>query len=194
VEDLLALLDELGYERVTLVGHSMGSYIGQEIAFRYPHRVKAMVAIDSTCLTLEHPRLIRPVMDLSPHADAVIDMIKATKEFLDEEGIQVNDKLFLTGYSEGGYVTLAAAKEIELNPSHALTVTAVAAGAGSYDLENMFEHITTTTEYSDPSYLAFLIMAYNTTNDWNKPLSFFLKKPTRKLFHFIWTEPTMEVL
>jgi pimeloyl-ACP methyl ester carboxylesterase len=67
VEDLLALLDELGYERVTLVGHSMGSYIGQEIAFRYPHRVKAMVAIDSTCLTLEHPRLIRPVMDLSPH-------------------------------------------------------------------------------------------------------------------------------
>jgi pimeloyl-ACP methyl ester carboxylesterase len=66
VEDLLALLDGLGYEQATLVGHSMGSYMGQEIAFRYPHRVKALVAIDSTCLTLDHPRLIRPVMHLSP--------------------------------------------------------------------------------------------------------------------------------
>ncbi|HEX9924063.1 MAG TPA: alpha/beta hydrolase [Anaerolineae bacterium] len=66
VEDLLALLDWLGYEQATLVGHSMGSYIGQEIAFRCPHRVKALVAIDSTCLTLKHPRLIRSVMRLSP--------------------------------------------------------------------------------------------------------------------------------
>lgn len=66
VEDLLALLDGLGYEQATLVGHSMGSYIGQEIAFRCPHRVKALVAIDSTCLTLDHPRPIRPVMRLSP--------------------------------------------------------------------------------------------------------------------------------
>jgi pimeloyl-ACP methyl ester carboxylesterase len=66
VEDLLALLAWLGYEQATLIGHSMGSYIGQEIAFRCPHRVKALVAIDSTCLTLDHPWLIRPVMRLSP--------------------------------------------------------------------------------------------------------------------------------
>lgn len=113
-----------------------------------------------------------PYYDYNHSAYAVIDMIKAAKEFLTEEEIKFNDKLFLTGYSEGGYVTLAAAKEIELNVSD-LTVTAVAAGAGGYHLENMFDHILNTTEYGDPSYIAFVVMAYNITNDWNKPLSYF---------------------
>lgn len=51
VEDLLALLDLLDYEKAVLVGHSNGTYIGQELAYRHPERVQAMVIADGTCIT-----------------------------------------------------------------------------------------------------------------------------------------------
>jgi pimeloyl-ACP methyl ester carboxylesterase len=105
----------------------------------------------------------------------VIDMIKSTREFLIKEKIPFNDQLFLAGYSEGGYVTLAVAKELELNPGHGLTVTAIAAGAGGYDLEEMLRSITTKTYYAYPSYLAFVLMSYNNTYSWNKPLTYFFQ-------------------
>ena len=52
-KDLLALLDHLGYEQATLVGHSMGGNIGQEIVFAHPERVKALVMLDCGCNTLK---------------------------------------------------------------------------------------------------------------------------------------------
>jgi pimeloyl-ACP methyl ester carboxylesterase len=59
VADLLALLDHLGYERAALVGHSMGGYISQELAFLQPERVTALVTIDCT----PPAYLVRPVRD-----------------------------------------------------------------------------------------------------------------------------------
>jgi pimeloyl-ACP methyl ester carboxylesterase len=50
-EDLLALVDEAGYEKAVLVGHSNGTYISQEAAFRHPERVQALVIADGTCIT-----------------------------------------------------------------------------------------------------------------------------------------------
>lgn len=121
--------------------------------------------------------IFHPYYDYEHSALAVIDMIKAIKEFLEVEEILFNDKLFLTGYSEGGYVTLAAAKELETNSTHGLTTTAVAAGAGGYDLRHMLDGILEDNYYGYPSYLAFIIMSYNITYDWNKPLTYFFNEP-----------------
>src|SRR3712207_9335251 len=63
----------------------------------------------------------------------------SVKEFLKKENIAFNDNLFLAGYSEGGYVTLAAAQEIENNPEHNLKLTGAAAGAGGYELTEMLK-------------------------------------------------------
>jgi pimeloyl-ACP methyl ester carboxylesterase len=123
----------------------------------------------------ESEEVFHPYYDEASSALVVIDMIKSAKEFLIEKKIAFNDELFLAGYSEGGYVTLAAAKEIETNPTHGLTVKAVAAGAGGYDLKEMLSGISTNTYYSYPSYLAFVIMSYNNTYEWNKPLTYFFK-------------------
>ncbi len=54
VEDLLALMDKLGYQKAVLVGHSNGTYIGQELVYRHPERVTAMVIADGTCITWHH--------------------------------------------------------------------------------------------------------------------------------------------
>jgi len=51
VDDLLAILDRLGAQKATFVGHSNGAYISQELAFRQPERVQAIVIADATCIT-----------------------------------------------------------------------------------------------------------------------------------------------
>jgi pimeloyl-ACP methyl ester carboxylesterase len=54
VDDLLALVERLGYDRAVYVGHSNGSYIGQELAYRHPKRVQALAVVDGTCITWRH--------------------------------------------------------------------------------------------------------------------------------------------
>lgn len=54
VEDLLAIVNHLGYEKAVFVGHSNGTYISQELAFRHPERVQALVIADGTCITWQH--------------------------------------------------------------------------------------------------------------------------------------------
>jgi len=54
VEDLLAIIDRLGYEKAIFVGHSNGTYISQELVFRHPERVQALVIADGTCITWKH--------------------------------------------------------------------------------------------------------------------------------------------
>lgn len=123
----------------------------------------------------ESASLFHPYYDREHAASTVIDFIHAAREFLTTERISFNKQLFLAGYSEGGYVSLAAAREIENNAAHRMQVTAVAAGAGGYDLPEMLAEITRDDHYAYPSYLAFLLMAYNTTYDWNRPLTSFFE-------------------
>ncbi len=48
VGDLVALLDALQVEQAILVGHSIGGNLHQELVFRHPERVRAMVCLDCT--------------------------------------------------------------------------------------------------------------------------------------------------
>ena len=130
--------------------------------------------------------LFHPYYDEPTSANTVIDFIKAAKEFLQKQAVAFDDNLFLAGYSEGGYVTLAAAHELEVNTAHKLTVTAVAAGAGGYNLEHMLESVTTGRYYTYPAYLAFVLMAYNETYGWNRPLTDFFSEPYARVLqtHF----------
>ena len=77
-----------------------------------------------------------PFMNKQYSAGAVVDFIKAVKEFIAiEKPCKTNGKLFLSGYSEGGSVTLAALDAIENDAANIdLTVTAATCGAGIYDL------------------------------------------------------------
>ena len=68
--------------------------------------------------------------------------------------IQFNEQLFLEGYSEGGYVTMAAVKEIEENLSHEFNITMSFPMAGAYDLSGVLVDLMLSEEvYPDPYYL-----------------------------------------
>jgi 3-oxoadipate enol-lactonase len=44
--DVVGLLDELGFERVTLIGHSLGGAVAYHLAMAYPSRVERLVLED----------------------------------------------------------------------------------------------------------------------------------------------------
>jgi len=121
--------------------------------------------------------IVHPYYDMKSSGVAVADMIKAVKYFLKTQHIAFSDKLFLLGYSEGGYVTLAAEKEIETNPAYNLKLTAVAAGAGGYDISTLLAILSAAPVYNDPALLALFIQSYNTTYKWNRPLTDFFQQP-----------------
>jgi len=117
-----------------------------------------------------------PYYDQEYAASAVVDMLTATKAYLAKEKIAASNRLFLTGYSEGGYITMAAQKEIESNPAHGLVLTAVSAGAGAYDLTEMLRKVANATTYDEPGFLATLLISYNSLYEWNRPLTDFYQK------------------
>ncbi|MBX0333339.1 lipase family protein [Pontibacter sp. HSC-14F20] len=122
-------------------------------------------------------QLLHPYYHQQSSGIAVVDLIKAARSLYAREGIADNGQLFLAGYSEGGYVTLAAQKEIETNPQHGLYITAVGAGAGGYDLTKMLADVVAERPYTYPAYLAYVLMSYNKTYEWNRPLTDFFQEP-----------------
>jgi pimeloyl-ACP methyl ester carboxylesterase len=75
-------------------------------------------------------------------ATAARDMLRAVREFDESTNIfRANNKLFLTGYSQGGYATMALLKLLEENHSDEFLVTATTAGAGAYNKSGFARHI-----------------------------------------------------
>lgn len=58
-EDLVAVLDELGIDRIQVCGMSMGGFVAVELAARYPDRVKDLVLVDGGIPTLPPAGLTR---------------------------------------------------------------------------------------------------------------------------------------
>lgn len=99
---------------------------------------------------------------------SVIDFIRAALYYCSEKQVTLNDQLFLTGYSEGGYVSLLTQKEIEENYKGEFHLTAVAPLSGPYDLKGSCDTIFSSNDYSSPAYVAWILTAYNEIYNWNK--------------------------
>lgn len=102
-----------------------------------------------------HPYIVR-----EPSADCVVDFIFAAREYLKSKGKTVKDnKLFLTGYSEGGFVTLAAQQRLEALGEK---VTASAPAAGPYDLDFTRKVVFDQDTYDNMYYLPYMVKGYKT--------------------------------
>ncbi len=53
-EDAVTFMDKLGIERAVIVGHSMGSFIAQQIASVYPERVSHLVLVASAATSVHN--------------------------------------------------------------------------------------------------------------------------------------------
>ncbi|PKL82600.1 MAG: hypothetical protein CVV24_09195 [Ignavibacteriae bacterium HGW-Ignavibacteriae-3] len=119
-------------------------------------------------LGLGESTMLHPYHHAKSSADCVIDIIRAGREFARTSNIKLNGQVFLAGYSEGGYVTLAAHREIEKNYNSEIKIAACAPMAGAYDLNLTAKTILQKQTYGQPSYLSFFVVAYNQIYGWNK--------------------------
>ena len=122
--------------------------------------------------------LLHPYYVEEATASAVTDMIKAAKELAIEQNINFNGNLFLAGYSQGGYATMAAHKSIEQNGLPGITLIASFPAAGGYDVKAMQEYFFGLQKYDEPFYIAYVAQAYKTYYpSWTPPLSDFFNEP-----------------
>jgi len=119
---------------------------------------------------------MHPYLHAAANVPCVIDLIQAGKEICNEKDVALTGELFLTGYSEGGYVSLLTQKKIEESYQGQLSITAVAPLSGPYDLSGMFEMIFGGGSYSNPAYIAYFLTAYNDIYQWDC-LNTFFKSP-----------------
>ena len=84
---------------------------------------------------VEHPYLTS-----SPSSRAVIDMLSAAQTWRRQAGVADNGQLFLAGYSEGGYATMAAHRAIHQQGGELKTqLQAAVPGAGPYDVQETLD-------------------------------------------------------
>ena len=71
-------------------------------------------------------------LDATQQANDVIDSLRAARQAFANIGAQDSGKLFLTGYSQGGFVAMATQKAMQANYPTEFKVTALAGGSGPY--------------------------------------------------------------
>ena len=111
------------------------------------------------------PEKYHPYTIADPHTRALVDILRASKELSfilqDENTFQFNQQLFLIGYSDGGYATLASQKGIEQNYHDEFTITASLPMAGPYDLSGtMVDYFLSDPEYSQPYYVPYVLTSH----------------------------------
>lgn len=77
-----------------------------------------------------------PYLQAAPMAASVVDFLTAATTWRRQAGVADNQQLFLTGYSEGGYATMAAHRALQAgNSPHLQQLRAVVPGAGPYNVQ-----------------------------------------------------------
>jgi pimeloyl-ACP methyl ester carboxylesterase len=108
----------------------------------------------------ESKNIFHPYYVEEATATAIIDNIEASVKLAKDNGIKSTGKLFLAGYSQGGYSTLAAHKSIEKDPLESFDLIASFPAAGGYDLVAMEDYTLNQSTYPQPFYLAYIAKSY----------------------------------
>jgi pimeloyl-ACP methyl ester carboxylesterase len=123
---------------------------------------------------LKHPEQFHPYCQWAPLARDNGDMLVAAKALLQDESFHqiVHDgpthdgRLFLTGYSEGGYLTLGLHRELESHPEQYgnLKVTASVPLSGGYASSTiMLDKLMERQKFTYPGFAAYLWITLNRT-------------------------------
>lgn len=121
---------------------------------------------------LMHPYYVE---DLT--ASSILDNIRAGKELAQQKSVRFNKKLFLAGYSQGGYATMATHKAIEEQGFSGYNLIASFPAAGGYDVKGVQEYFFGLETYSEPFFLPYVAYGYQTAFDWTQPLTNFFNEP-----------------
>jgi hypothetical protein len=126
-----------------------------------------------TTLEKEHPYLNYPEM-----FESNIDGLLAAKSFLSNEGLSYDNRLFITGWSQGGGACLSAQRFIERDYASEFTIVASSSLAGPHNFERFFDDILSRKdeELNISNIFSWAVYGLNKFSD--------LKRPTDQLYAY----------
>lgn len=119
---------------------------------------------------------LHPYVHADNLAKSSIDMLIAAKELATKLNYATNDKLYLAGYSEGGFTTMVTYEALLKNHKD-IPVTAVAAGSAPYDWNETMQFLTKDPGLRAGLYLAYFFYAMQTYEKYWQGLDGIFKKP-----------------
>ncbi len=112
-------------------------------------------------LGMGESRGFHPYVHRETQSSASIDMIRAFREWADEGNTAVNEKLFLTGYSQGGHASMSTHWKMEADLQEEFEVTAAAHMSGPYSVSGVMRDLMFSEEdYDFPGFIPFVIFGY----------------------------------
>ena len=100
--------------------------------------------------------MFHPYLHKESTVQTVLDMLRAVEELATVRAFSLNNDLYLTGYSQGGWATMQVQKAIEDEFSSEFNLKASAPGAGPYDLNFIKTYILSQETYPMPYYFGYL--------------------------------------
>lgn len=118
------------------------------------------IAVSADYLGLGDSPGLHPYLHVESQATATIDLLRASREFYrDSLGLDDNNELFLTGYSQGGHAAMGTAKYLQDN--NLLTefnVIGAGPASGPYNLSGtQGDRLLSNQPYSTPGYVCYLL-------------------------------------
>ncbi len=147
-----SLLASLGY----IVAYP--DYIGYGASNSVPHPYEHRASLGSSCL----------------------DMLRATKEFITQEKANWDKKLYIAGYSEGGYATSCLQKKIEEEASSEFNLRASSCGAGAYDKSAFMKYLLnnkTSGVVGTNQFYVWVLLTYDRIYNLKRALNTYFKEP-----------------
>jgi hypothetical protein len=129
-----------------------------------------------TSNTMPHPYIHKATL-----ASASLDMIRASREFLSKNASTLwNNKLFIAGYSEGGFATMALQKKIEEETGSEFNLVASSSGAGPHNVTNFMNTLITQPTSgiaSNNTLYLWVLDTYNRVYKINRKWTDYVKEP-----------------
>ena len=114
-------------------------------------------------------------------ATCVVDALRAGRSLCASNNVTLNGRLFLTGYSQGAHVTMAAHRELEGLHSDEFSVTASAPCAGAYDLGGVtIDGILASPNYPGSAFFGIMVASYLPIYQLGETLEEVLAEPYRR--------------
>ncbi len=121
--------------------------------------------------------ILHPYYHYESTADPVVDILKAAKELSEVLNYKFDGNVFLAGYSEGGYATMAGHKMMEETSPTGLNLLASAPASGGYYIKGMQEYFFSQENYHQPYYLGYVAMSYRQVYEVSSILTDIFKEP-----------------
>lgn len=126
----------------------------------------------------EAKNMFHPYLHKKSTVQSVTDMWRAVKEMVENNNdIDFNNDLYISGYSQGGWATMALHESISTHKTNEFHIKANASLAGPYNLSKLNHHVLNSKTYPSPYFIAYLFNSYKNLNNSSIKISEIFQQP-----------------